>query len=100
MSRDTMVGCDDTMSVSSTGTTNANQFVRDLQDALERETDLRDQLKFAEEDMQSTHKRLQDVETENEGLLKQLAKLTTATGRGRPPMQRSARCVGHRSFLS
>lgn len=69
------------------------QLLRDLQDALERETDLREQLKFAEEDIQSTHKKLQDVETENEGLLKQLAKLTgPGAGRGgRPPMTRSAR---------
>ncbi|CAG9533795.1 unnamed protein product [Cercopithifilaria johnstoni] len=53
---------------------------------LEREADLRDQLKFAEEDLRRTQLRLQDVESENEELLKKLARLKTVK---RPPMIRS-----------
>lgn len=55
---------------------------------------MRDQLRFAEEDLGGYRKKLQDLETENEGMMRQLSKLTTGTspGRpGRPPMKRSAR---------
>lgn len=67
------------------------QLLRDLQDALERETDLREQLRFAEEDIQAARKKLADLETENEGLMRQLAKFTNQNvgGRGKPPMKRS-----------
>ncbi|CAJ0583971.1 unnamed protein product, partial [Mesorhabditis spiculigera] len=64
-----------------TGDTN-----KELRDALEREIDLREQLKFTEEDLKRTQLRLQDVENENEGLLKKLQKMSSK----RPPMVRSA----------
>ncbi|CAJ0959181.1 unnamed protein product, partial [Mesorhabditis belari] len=65
----------------STGDTN-----KELRDALEREIDIREQLKFSEEDLKRTQLRLQDIENENEGLLKKLQKLSSK----RPPMVRSA----------
>jgi hypothetical protein len=73
--------------------TNAsNNTFRDLNDAQERETDMRDQLKFTEEDAQSLRKKVSDLETENEGFLKQLSKLTAQPPHGRSkPMIRSYR---------
>lgn len=72
---------------------NVQQLLRDLKDALERETDLREQLKFAEEDIQAARKKLSDMETENEGLMQQLTKLTSGANshhqKGKPPMKRS-----------
>ncbi|MCP9257799.1 Protein SOGA2 [Dirofilaria immitis] len=59
---------------------------KEMQDILEREADLRDQLKFAEEDLRRTQLRLQDVENENEELLRKLTRLKTVK---RPPMTRS-----------
>ncbi|VDK80665.1 unnamed protein product [Litomosoides sigmodontis] len=58
---------------------------KEMQDVLEREADLKDQLKFAEEDLRRTQLRLQDVENENEELLRKLARLKTVK---RPPMLR------------
>jgi hypothetical protein len=46
---------------------------------------MRDQLKFTEEDAQSLRKKVSDLETENEGFLKQLSKLTAQPhGRAKP----------------
>ncbi|EJD76702.1 CBR-TAG-241 protein [Loa loa] len=59
---------------------------KEIQDILEREADLRDQLKFAEEDLRRMQLRLQDVENENEELLRKLTRLKTVK---RPPMLRS-----------
>ncbi|VDN94872.1 unnamed protein product [Brugia pahangi] len=59
---------------------------KEIHDILEREADLRDQLKFAEEDLRRTQLRLQDVENENEELLRKLSRLKTVK---RPPMIRS-----------
>ncbi|VDN20410.1 unnamed protein product [Gongylonema pulchrum] len=59
---------------------------KEMRDVLEREADLRDQLKFAEEDLRRTQLRLQDVENENEELLRKLTRLKTVK---RPPMTRS-----------
>ncbi|VDP12347.1 unnamed protein product [Soboliphyme baturini] len=65
--------------------------LRDLQDALERETDLKDQLKFAEDDIRDIRRKLGDLETENESLMRQLAKMTSQNIKrdGKPPMLRS-----------
>lgn len=70
---------------------NVPQLLRDLQDACERETDLRDQLKFAENDIDAARKKLIDLETENEGLMRQVAKFTSNTAgvKGKPQMKRS-----------
>ncbi|VDM22822.1 unnamed protein product [Wuchereria bancrofti] len=61
---------------------------KEIHDILEREADLRDQLRFAEEDLRRTQLRLQDVENENEELLRKLSRLKTVK---RPPMIRSFR---------
>lgn len=75
---------------------NVAQLLRDLQDACERETDLRDQLKFAENDIHAARKSLSDLETENEGLMRQLAKFTTnATGAKNKPMMKRSYSEGH-----
>ncbi|XP_065581081.1 centrosomal protein of 290 kDa-like [Artemia franciscana] len=52
-----------------------SQYVRDLQDCLEREADLREQLKFAEEESQSLRKKVSRLEEENESLVMQLKKM-------------------------
>ncbi|GMR32066.1 hypothetical protein PMAYCL1PPCAC_02261, partial [Pristionchus mayeri] len=62
---------------------------KELRDALEREIDVREQLRFSEEDLKRVQIRLQDVENENEVLLKKLAK-AKAGKLSRPPMIRSA----------
>ncbi|PIO70858.1 hypothetical protein TELCIR_07267, partial [Teladorsagia circumcincta] len=59
---------------------------KELRDAIEREIDSREQLRFAEEDLKRTQERLKEVENENEILLKKLSK----TAKLRPPMVRSA----------
>ncbi|NP_001355535.1 Girdin [Caenorhabditis elegans] len=63
-----------------------NEMSKELRDALEREIDLREQMRFSEEDLKRTQIRLQDVENENEELLKKLSKASKL----RPPMIRSA----------
>uniref|UniRef100_A0A1I7X4G8 Shootin-1 n=1 Tax=Heterorhabditis bacteriophora TaxID=37862 RepID=A0A1I7X4G8_HETBA len=65
------------------------EMSKELRDALEREIDSREQLRFAEEDLKRTQLRLQDVENENEVLMKKLSK----SAKLRPPMVRSARIL-------
>ncbi|XP_017771201.1 PREDICTED: myosin-2 heavy chain isoform X2 [Nicrophorus vespilloides] len=57
------------------------QLLRDLQDSLEREADLREQLKFAEEESQTMRKKVSRIEDDNESLVLQLKKMAT---RARP----------------
>jgi hypothetical protein len=52
--------------------------MRDLSDSLERENDLKEQLRFAEEETRVMRKKLSDTEEENEGLTLQVHKLSTA----------------------
>ncbi|KAL3989857.1 hypothetical protein ACH3XW_29310 [Acanthocheilonema viteae] len=68
----------------------SSDISKEMHDILEREADLKDQLKFAEEDLRRTQLRLQDVENENEELLRKLARLKTVK---RPPMLRSFRIM-------
>ncbi|KAK0404966.1 hypothetical protein QR680_017728 [Steinernema hermaphroditum] len=66
---------------------------KEVRDLLERENDLKEQLKYAEEDLKRTRASLHDLENENEELLHKLANLTVSGklgGRQRPPMTRSA----------
>ncbi|VDN07296.1 unnamed protein product [Thelazia callipaeda] len=65
---------------------NSSETSKEMQDVLEREADLKDQLKFAEEDLRRTQIRLQDVENENEELLKKLTRFKTVK---KPPVTRS-----------
>ncbi|VDD90028.1 unnamed protein product, partial [Enterobius vermicularis] len=67
---------------------NAGDVGKEMRDVLERESDLRDQLKFAEEDLKRTRLRIQDLENENEELLRKLTRLSSSK---RPPMTRSVR---------
>lgn len=57
------------------------QLMRDLQDSIEREADIREQLKFAEEEAESLRKKVLRIEDENESLnaslMVQLKKMTT-----------------------
>lgn len=55
-----------------------NQLTRDLKDSLERENDLKEQLRFAEKECSTMRKKLTDMEGDCEGLNLQLRKLSTA----------------------
>ena len=52
-----------------------SELKRDLCDSLEREQDLREQLKYAEEQIKSLRKKLNDFEEENESLIMQVKRL-------------------------
>lgn len=52
--------------------------MRDLSDSLERENDMKEQLKFAESEAKIMRKKLSDFEEENESLTLQLQKLSSA----------------------
>lgn len=54
------------------------QVVRDLYDCMEREKDLQEQLKFAEEENKTTRKKLSTMEQENEILMMQIRKMAMA----------------------
>jgi len=49
------------------------QLMRDLSDSLERENDLKEQLRFSEEESKVMRKKLSDIEDENESLAMQVA---------------------------
>lgn len=49
---------------------------RDLLDSMEREADLKEQLRYAEEESQSSRKKLAQLEQENEVLIMQVHKMT------------------------
>lgn len=51
--------------------------MRDLADSMEREADIREQLKFAEEEAESLRKKVLRIEDENESLMVQLKKMAT-----------------------
>ncbi|RZF43454.1 hypothetical protein LSTR_LSTR001715 [Laodelphax striatellus] len=53
------------------------QLLRDLQDSMEREADLREQLRFAEEEAENLRKKASRVEDDNESLVLQLKKMAT-----------------------
>uniref|UniRef100_A0A0K0ERB7 Girdin n=1 Tax=Strongyloides stercoralis TaxID=6248 RepID=A0A0K0ERB7_STRER len=68
-----------------------NDATKEIRDILEREIDLREQLKFTEEDLKRTQNKLHDVENENEELLRKLTKMSQiGNSRNRPPITRSA----------
>uniref|UniRef100_A0A182P6F0 SOGA coiled-coil domain-containing protein n=1 Tax=Anopheles epiroticus TaxID=199890 RepID=A0A182P6F0_9DIPT len=53
------------------------QLLRDLQDSLEREADLREQLKYAEEEAENLRRKSSRVEDENDSLAMQLKKMAS-----------------------
>ncbi|XP_013414715.1 centrosomal protein of 290 kDa isoform X2 [Lingula anatina] len=55
---------------------------RDLEDVIERESDLREQLRFTEEEVKVLRKKLQETEVENETLSMQLKKMSPSGSRG------------------
>merc|ERR1711915_264500 len=66
--------------LSRTGSVERNvedQLLKDLQDSIERENDLKEQLNMAEEEAGETRKKLSRLEDENESLSGQLKRMTT-----------------------
>ncbi|CAD7085418.1 unnamed protein product [Hermetia illucens] len=61
------------------------QLLRDLQDSMEREADLKEQLKFAEREAETLRKKASRIEDENESLMMQLKKM--ATRAKKPPVE-------------
>ena len=55
-----------------------SQLSKDLKDSLERENDVKEQLKFAEEECSTMRKKLTEMEGENESMSIQLRKLSSA----------------------
>ncbi|CAC5380446.1 unnamed protein product [Mytilus coruscus] len=55
-----------------------SQLTRDLYDSMERETDLKDQLQFAEEEIKDLRKKKDELEEENENLSVQLKKMSAS----------------------
>ncbi|XP_075151654.1 uncharacterized protein LOC142225696 isoform X4 [Haematobia irritans] len=53
------------------------QLMRDLQDSVERESDLKEQLKYAEEEAENLRKKVARMEDENDSLMMQLKKMAT-----------------------
>lgn len=58
--------------------TESQQLMRDLYDSLERENDLKEQMKFIEEETKNQRKKISDLEEENESLTVQIKKLMSA----------------------
>lgn len=54
-----------------------SQLMRDLQDSIEREADIREQLKYAEEEAESLRSKITRIEDENESLMVQLRKMAS-----------------------
>ena len=53
---------------SSTEQRDLSEIMRELQDSLERQTDMQDQMKFAEEEAHMMRKKISELEEENESL--------------------------------
>merc|ERR1711953_430305 len=82
--------------LSRTGSVERNvedQLLKDLQDSIERENDLREQLSIAEEDAGEARKKLSRLEDENESLSGQLKRMSTkksGTRRSPSPYNRNS----------
>merc|ERR1712223_1670273 len=73
--------------LSRTGSVERNvedQLLKDLQDSIERENDLKEQLSLAEEEGAEIRKKMSRVEDENEALSSQLKKMATKNKRRSP----------------
>merc|ERR1719210_1647413 len=73
--------------LSRTGSVERNvedQLLKDLQDSIERENDLKEQLNLAEEEGAEVRKKMSRVEDENEALSSQLKKMATKNKRRSP----------------
>ncbi|CAG2167381.1 unnamed protein product [Oppiella nova] len=58
------------------------QVIRDLYDTMEREKDLQEQMKFAEEETRTMRKKLSTMESENEILMMQIRKMANQKSKG------------------
>merc|ERR1719209_2893686 len=82
--------------LSRTGSVERNvedQLLKDLQDSIERENDLKEQLSIAEEDAGEARKKLSRLEDENESLSSQVKRMATknkGTRRSPSPYNRNA----------
>merc|ERR1740123_1553755 len=80
--------------LSRTGSVERNvedQLLKDLQDSIERENDLKEQLSLAEDEGAEVRKKMSRVEDENEALSSQLKKMATKNKRRSPsPYNRNA----------
>ena len=80
--------------LSRTGSVERNvedQLLKDLQDSIERENDLKEQLNLAEDEGAEIRKKMSRVEDENEALSSQLKKMATKNKRRSPsPYNRNA----------
>merc|ERR1712029_787998 len=80
--------------LSRTGSVERNvedRLLKDLQDSIERENDLKEQLNLAEEEAGETRKKLSRLEDENESLSGQLKKMTSKNkGTRRSPYNRNS----------
>merc|ERR1711981_170237 len=61
-----------------------DQLLKDLQDSIERENDLKEQLNMADESSTDSRKKMSRLEDENESLANQLKKMTTKGNRRSP----------------
>ncbi|XP_063703120.1 titin homolog isoform X2 [Culicoides brevitarsis] len=61
------------------------QLLRDLQDSIEREHDIREQLKYAEEEAETLRAKVSRIEDENESLVMQLKKMANKAKNSRKP---------------
>merc|ERR1712038_1601691 len=61
-----------------------DQLLKDLQDSIERENDLKEQLNMADESSTDSRKKISRLEDENESLANQLKKMTTKGNRRSP----------------
>ena len=61
-----------------------DQLLKDLQDSIERENDLKEQLNMADESSTDCRKKMSRLEDENESLANQLKKMTTKGNRRSP----------------
>lgn len=71
------------------------QLMRDLCDSVERETDLKEQLKFIEEESRMLRKKLSEMEDENEALRVQLKKLSLKASRWKEESEGKGHSLAH-----
>uniref|UniRef100_T1JA69 Leucine zipper homeobox-associated domain-containing protein n=1 Tax=Strigamia maritima TaxID=126957 RepID=T1JA69_STRMM len=71
------------------------QILRDLYDTMERENDLKEQLRFTEEEAENFRKKMSFLEQENETLALQIKKMANSAKRHKDGRQRPSSREGH-----
>ena len=64
-----------------------DQLLKDLQDSIERENDLKEQLNMAEDETNEMRKKMSRVEDESESLAQQLKKMAKGSKRSPSPVR-------------